>query len=325
MLAEQRVRALRREIEEQAIYHREQLGYLPAGKIVFQKNGSYVRWIHRDEDARRGGTVIHRKDRSFAEDLVLKNYHREMADVLEAQRRLLDQFLRDATSITAGSRIPLMSSVMTAEYVSAMTESILYANRRARNAGPTVSVPPEAESSDEKPTRWLAEMDLLTPILLESVKWMTDWCREAYECGDRRLNELRIRARCGLLVRSKSEAFIADWLFEHRIPFRYEQVLRVGDHVFCPDFTILLPDGRLIYWEHFGALGKSGYLLDTQKKLANYLEAGIYPGRDLLITCEDGDNPLDLREAEWILHMLCGKYMSSVPFGGALEVPLMMR
>ncbi|HPS61779.1 MAG TPA: UvrD-helicase domain-containing protein [Bacteroidales bacterium] len=55
----------------------------------------------------------------------------------------------------------------------------------------------------------------------------------------------------GARVRSKSEQYIADWLYRHRIRFEYEPVLRVKDFDFHPDFFI--PDADL-YIEHVSNL-----------------------------------------------------------------------
>ncbi|MEO6038344.1 MAG: UvrD-helicase domain-containing protein, partial [Saprospiraceae bacterium] len=51
----------------------------------------------------------------------------------------------------------------------------------------------------------------------------------------------------GTQVRSKSEQFIADYLFRHSISYQYEPVLQVKDFVFHPDFYI--PSANL-YLEH---------------------------------------------------------------------------
>lgn len=51
----------------------------------------------------------------------------------------------------------------------------------------------------------------------------------------------------GTKVRSKSEQFIADWLYRHSIKFEYEPLLNVKDFSFHPDFYI--PDANL-YIEH---------------------------------------------------------------------------
>lgn len=51
----------------------------------------------------------------------------------------------------------------------------------------------------------------------------------------------------GTRVRSKSEQFIADWLYRHSIRFHYEPLLNIKDFYFRPDFYI--PDANL-YIEH---------------------------------------------------------------------------
>ncbi len=51
----------------------------------------------------------------------------------------------------------------------------------------------------------------------------------------------------GTKVRSKSEQFIADWLYRHNVPFEYEPLLQVADFPFRPDFYI--PAANL-YIEH---------------------------------------------------------------------------
>jgi superfamily I DNA/RNA helicase len=51
----------------------------------------------------------------------------------------------------------------------------------------------------------------------------------------------------GTRVRSKSEQYIADWLYRHSIRFEYEPLLNIKDFEFRPDFFI--PDANL-YLEH---------------------------------------------------------------------------
>lgn len=51
----------------------------------------------------------------------------------------------------------------------------------------------------------------------------------------------------GTKVRSKSEQYIADWLYRHSIKFEYEPLLNVKDFDFRPDFFV--PDANL-YIEH---------------------------------------------------------------------------
>lgn len=64
----------------------------------------------------------------------------------------------------------------------------------------------------------------------------------------------------GDLVRSKSEVIIANLLYQNQIQFEYEKKLYYDiDKWVEPDFTILLNDGRELYWEHLGMLGLESY------------------------------------------------------------------
>ena len=61
-------------------------------------------------------------------------------------------------------------------------------------------------------------------------------------------------------VRSKSEVIIANLLYEHKINYEYESPLEYeSEEIIKPDFTILLPDNRKLYWEHIGLLGTETY------------------------------------------------------------------
>ena len=101
------------------------------------------------------------------------------------------------------------------------------------------------------------------------------------------------------MVRSKSEALIADRLYSEGIPYRYEQVLRLGKGfsqiVFFPDFTVLNKRTRkLYYWEHLGLLGDRNYCLDNLSKLDTYAQYGIIQGKNLILTFESEGKPLSM-------------------------------
>lgn len=65
----------------------------------------------------------------------------------------------------------------------------------------------------------------------------------------------------GTRVRSKSEQFIADYLFRHSIPYQYEPQIRIQDFSFRPDFYI--PAANL-YIEHVSA--KSYSMKDKEEE-----------------------------------------------------------
>lgn len=89
------------------------------------------------------------------------------------------------------------------------------------------------------------------------------------------------------MVRSKSEQIIYDALIRAGIPFRYEAKLYINGKYFVPDFTILLPDGTPIYWEHFGMTIDADYMLANKRKLEIYEEYGITQWNNLIVTFDN--------------------------------------
>ena len=96
----------------------------------------------------------------------------------------------------------------------------------------------------------------------------------------------------GTLVRSKSERYIADWLYIHNIKYIYEPLVNFKDFDFKPDFFIPEAD---IYLEHVSNLSKEKgkemqfkiaekLLIKTQESMTKdiaefyeYLEKNIFP------------------------------------------------
>ena len=94
----------------------------------------------------------------------------------------------------------------------------------------------------------------------------------------------------GELVRSKSEVIIANALYSYGIPFHYEERFSHPDEngrYYYPDFVIMLPDGRKIYWEHFGLLSKMSYCQHNAEKLYHYQTHDVHIGKNLIITQDD--------------------------------------
>ena len=100
---------------------------------------------------------------------------------------------------------------------------------------------------------------------------------------------------CHQGTRSKSEAMIDMILYSHRIPFRYECALYLGNHPIFPDFTIRHPQtGETFYWEHFGMMDDALYAQNTASKLQLYISHGIIPSIHLITTYETKDHPLSI-------------------------------
>ena len=122
-----------------------------------------------------------------------------------------------------------------------------------------------------------------------------DWLNEPFQSNPNHLENLKISAANGLLVRSKSEAFIASELYAAGIPFRYECLLILNNgNALYPDFTILNPYTKeIVIWEHFGMMEDEEYSKLAMIKTKDYISNGFIPDRNLILTYETKNAPLD--------------------------------
>ena len=101
---------------------------------------------------------------------------------------------------------------------------------------------------------------------------------------------------CGIMVRSKAEVIIVNALWHYGILFVYEELfphLSEDGSLIYPDFTIHLPDGRTIIWEHWGMLDKESYCERNAKKMYTYNANHYVIGKNLIITQDDADGGCD--------------------------------
>ena len=112
-------------------------------------------------------------------------------------------------------------------------------------------------------------------------------------------NDGRIhRTSSGAMVRTRVEMVIADNYTFRGLNFIYEKKLILPDGtILHPDFTVAVPGtNKVIYHEHLGLLNKEEYIQSTLWKLEKYIEAGIFPNRDLMLTVEEPDTGLDMEK-----------------------------
>lgn len=101
-------------------------------------------------------------------------------------------------------------------------------------------------------------------------------------------------------VRSKSEIIIADRLLHANIPYHYEMPLylgpaQYGQYIFHPDFTVLNKRTlETFYWEHLGKMDDEKYFTGTKERLEVYADAGIFPGKGLILSFETESSPLNI-------------------------------
>jgi hypothetical protein len=76
-------------------------------------------------------------------------------------------------------------------------------------------------------------------------------------------------------------------LEESKIPFRYEPLMKFGQKSIYPDFMIKRPyDGKIIIWEHFGALNQPEYIQKMNEKMADYFKSDFKAFKNLIYTFE---------------------------------------
>ncbi len=130
-----------------------------------------------------------------------------------------------------------------------------------------------------------------------------DWEYQPYEKSSDHPEHLLVQAPKDEKVRSKSEAMIAQALFNHQIPYRYEYVHDFGGYQIASDFTILHPKTNEEHiWEHFGLADDPKYInSNIAIKIPRYLMNGYLPGSNFIMTFEDEKHPLSYLEVEEII------------------------
>jgi len=135
--------------------------------------------------------------------------------------------------------------------------------------------------------------ELLTPYFKPLSEELSSWMFSPFESNPLYPEQLLHKTVSGNQVRSKSEALIDMYLYIHKIPFRYESALFLGELTIYPDFTIRHPQtGEYYYWEHFGMMDDDFYCKNACSKLQLYASHGIIPSIHLITTYETKDNPL---------------------------------
>lgn len=152
---------------------------------------------------------------------------------------------------------------------------------------------------------------LIKPIRGSREEMIQKWKEEIYEKNTFYPEGLKYETQQGELVRSKSEVIIANLLYQHRdeIMYKYERPLKVKNLgkmiTIYPDFTIInLHSGKITYWEHAGLMDNYNYANDFVRKINIYTNNNFMVGKELVITYETTENPLDLRVIKKQIEMI---------------------
>lgn len=155
-----------------------------------------------------------------------------------------------------------------------------------------------------------ARQKLITPYLDTEEEFAEKWeCKKKLEkeqvAQAERFPEVytEIYTEKGECVRSKSEKILADKFYMMKIPYLYEVPLYVNGYGYIkPDFTVLNKRTRKeFYWEHFGMMDEKDYCEKAIKKIENLEKDGIFPGRNLILTYETKEHPLNMKIVERLI------------------------
>ena len=153
----------------------------------------------------------------------------------------------------------------------------------------------EEKSADLYLKRHPGAAELVIPELRSRAEYVEQWANADYIRSKEFPEDLIFQSSIpDLKVRSKSETIIIDHYIKSGVPFRYEEENMIDGIAYHPDFTCLNPRTlEIIYWEHQGRRDDKKYV----KRLPNREEAlrrgGIIPWKNLIITTETLDKPLD--------------------------------
>lgn len=88
----------------------------------------------------------------------------------------------------------------------------------------------------------------------------------------------------GTHFRSRGELMVASALKDFGLEYRYDSGIVLNGKTYYTDFAIPLPElGTGWFLEYLGRLDDRKYVNHNSEKIRDYINSGIYPGRDLLL------------------------------------------
>lgn len=144
---------------------------------------------------------------------------------------------------------------------------------------------------------------LIHPYIPTDALYAEAWLKQPFKTNPYKPEEKTCDTNRGDKVRTKSEGFLANMFYDLGIPYRYEEGIRMSNgNMRYPDFTLLkVKTKEEFYFEHLGRLDLASYRADNFIKMDEYRASGIYLGKNLLVSYEVGESPLDLRDIRKML------------------------
>ena len=242
----------------------------PEGSLTYQKKGNEVFFYQEYRGAENNKwekRYIKRENILLAQALAQKQYYAKLEPMLKKKHKLLEDFM--------------------CKYHPQEMEQVYDDLNEVRKA-------------------------LVTPAFVSKEELLHKWITEEFESNSFHSENLRYETEQGELVRSKSEVIIANILYSHKedILYKYERplILEKAGSIknIYPDFTILNKHtGRICYFEHAGKMDDPYYASEFVKKMNTYVSNNLLLGRDVLVTFETMNNPLDVSVVRKMVEELC--------------------
>ena len=234
----------------------------PDGSLYITNNKKQCQYYWRKSKEDRHGVYIKKKNKKLIWDLAQKEYALKLLTKIEENRKHIEKILNKYNfdeGIQVYENLNPLKQMIVQPYVLPEEDYVEYWCKHQKN---------EKEKLHGK-------------------------IAKKYTIKD----ELEIITENGEKVRSKSEKILADKFKSMGIPYAYEQPVLLKEYGYVlPDFKILNKKNRKeYYWEHFGMMDDSEYAEKTIKKLESYEKNGIFPGKNLIMTFETQQHPLNMR------------------------------
>ena len=149
----------------------------------------------------------------------------------------------------------------------------------------------------------IRKMALVNTVVKSDEDYIKDWLAQKYVSNNSYPENLKFVNSKGIRMRSKSELLISSILDEYNIPYLYEKPLRLGEYkMVSPDFTLLdIRNRKEVYLEHLGMLNDVDYMLKNMEKIKSYEDNGFYLGKQLLLTYETRDCPINTKAVRGLI------------------------
>ena len=153
----------------------------------------------------------------------------------------------------------------------------------------------------------------IIPYLQEEYSEIIEWYNSDFQQNKEYPEYLQFEVKLGFKVRSKSEVYIADRLYEEGILFHYEEILLLEKDDSSPDFNMPITFIEKYIWEHFGAMDKEKYFHRTRGRVLDYMDHKWFPGINMITTYETKKHPLSKELVELYIRWLKTRYQRTFP------------